>query len=190
MRDAIFVGTLFMVRFAADAKTIWGTVVDEAGKAMEGVMVSAFDDGQQQSISVFSQADGSFVIDGLRDTTFNVQARLLGQLDEWHENVEEDGANLKFFMKPATGERLELQRPGTSGFGMLKWDNMKDKENFKMMCVYCHQPGTVGFRTPEEPINWETMITRMDGFGGLYRHTQQTIVKRLVDTYSDEAVAK
>ncbi len=34
------------------------------------------------------------------------------------------------------------------------------------------------------------MIRRMDGFGGLYKHTRKTIVQRLVETYSEEAVKK
>ena len=72
---------------------------------------------------------------------------------------------------------------------MLKWDSPRDKENYKMMCSYCHQTGSRGWRTPEKPVDWETMITRMDGFGGLYKHTQKTLVKSLVETYSDEAVA-
>ena len=170
--------------------SIRGKVVGASGKAMEGVTLSAFDEERQLSVSVFSQADGTFVIDGLRDTTFNVRARLLGQADEWQKGVSADASDLAFAMKPATGTILEKQRTANSGFSMLKWESAKDKHNFKMMCTYCHQPGTVGFRTPERPVDWETMITRMDGFGGLYRHTQKTLVKRLIDTYSNEAVEK
>ena len=170
------------------AEAIRGQVVDESGESLEGVMVSAFDHDRQQSTSVFSQADGSFVIDGLRDTTFELRARLTGRGDEWQEDVDAGATDVAFTMEPATGEALELQRPANSGFSMLEWDNMRDKENFKMMCMYCHQVGTLGFRTPEKPVDWETMLRRMDGFGGLYRHTQETIVQRLVDTYADDAV--
>ena len=175
---------------ALHATTIHGKVEDSSGKAMGGVMVSAFDEERRQSVSVFTRPDGAFKIDGLRDATFQVRARLLGRLDEWEEDVEAGGGGLTFSLKRAKGEDLEMQRPGASGFGMLKWDNLRDKENFKMMCAYCHQPGTVGFRTPEKPVDWHTMITRMDGFGGLYRHTQKTLVDRLINTYSDKAVSK
>jgi streptogramin lyase len=173
-----------------DAGTISGKVVDASGKAMEGVTVSAFDEKLRRSISVFSQADGSFKIDGLRDAKFDVRARLMGQLDEWQKDVSGGADGVSFSMTPATGEDLEEQRPASSGFSMLKWDSLKDKENFKMMCTYCHQAGSAGFRTPEKPVDWETMIRRMDGFGGLYKHTQKNIVQRLVATYSDEAVKK
>ncbi len=173
-----------------EAQTIRGHVVDASGKAMEGVMVSAFDKERQQSISVFSQADGSFAIDGLRDVTFNVRARLMGQLDEWQEDVAAGATGVSFAMKPAKGEELEIQRTADSGFSMLKWDNRKDRENYKMMCSYCHQSGSRGWRNPKTPADWEAAMKRMEGFGGLYQHTQNTLAKRLVEAYSDDAVAK
>ena len=170
------------------AALIQGKVTDASGKVMEGVMVSAFDDERRQSTSVFSQADGTFRIDGLREVNFKVRARLMGQLDHWSDAVSPDAGSLSISMKPATGEKLEEQRPATSGFSMLKFDNLRDKLNFKMMCSYCHQIGTIGFRSPEKPVDWETMIRRMDGFGGLYHHTQKNIIGRIIDTYKGDAV--
>jgi streptogramin lyase len=155
---------------------------------MEGVTVSAFDPEREMSVSVFSQADGSFRIDGLREASFNVRGRLLGQVDTWQESVKAGAKGLTVKMEPATGEALNAQRTADNLFGLMKWDNEEDKANFKMSCGYCHQIGTAGFRSPEEPVDWETMITRMDGFGGLYKHTQDTIVQRLIDTYTDEAM--
>ncbi len=172
----------------AGAASISGKVVDGSGKPMEGVTVSAFDPERDMSVSVFSQADGSFTIDGLRDAAFNVRGRLIGQLDTWQESVKAGAKDVKVAMTPATGADLEAQRTGDNLFGMMKWEDEADKANFKMSCGYCHQIGTVGFRSPEEPVDWETMITRMDGFGGLYKHTQDTIVNRIVSTYTDEAM--
>ncbi len=191
-RIAAMVLTVFVTMTLVDAKTISGKVTNARGKAMEGVMLSAFTKEFEQikTISVFSQADGSFAIDGLRDRKYHVRARLLGELDEWQKGVDAGTGGLGFTMKPATGEKLENQRTADSGFSMLKWDSMKDQDNYKMMCSYCHQTGSRGWRSPELPVDWETMIRRMDGFGGLYKHTQETLVKRLVKTYSDEAVKK
>ena len=70
---------------------------------------------------------------------------------------------------------------------MLDFEDSHAKLNFKMMCSYCHQVGTVGFRTPEEPVDWETMLRRMDGFGGLFPHTKETIIPRLMETYKGDA---
>ena len=188
---AMFLALVASTAFV-DAKTISGKVTNAKGKAIEGVTVSAFtkDFDKIKTISVFSQTDGAFAIDGLRNRKYWVRARLMGQLDEWQKDVDAGATGLSFAMKPATGKDLETQRTANSGFSMLKWDSMKDKENYKMMCSYCHQTGSKGWRSPELPVDWHTMITRMDGFGGLYKHTQKTLVKRLVATYSDEAVAK
>ena len=48
-------------------------------------------------------------------------------------------------------------------------------------------------RRQRATMNSQTQISetiRMDGFGGLYRHTQETIIPRLVATYKDDAVSK
>jgi hypothetical protein len=82
----------------------------------------------------------------------------------------------RFVMEPA--KDLTAQRTGTSLFGEMKWDNEEHRMSFKMSCTYCHQVGTSGFRTPEEPVDWEVMITRMDGFGALHKDLKKTVVKR------------
>ena len=173
------------------AKTrIHGRVTDAKGGPMAGVMVTAYDEELEMNASVFTAADGMFELKELRKTTHQVRMRRPGQLDEWVDDVEPGSGALAVKMKPATGEDLQMQRTAASAMSLMKWDSLRDKENFKMMCTYCHQAGTVGFRTPEKPVDWETMIRRMDGFGGLYKHTQRTIVKRLMDTYTREAESR
>ncbi|MEL6898866.1 MAG: carboxypeptidase-like regulatory domain-containing protein, partial [Planctomycetota bacterium] len=166
----------------ARADSIRGTIVDESGNPVEGVMVSAIDDQQRKWTSVFSQKDGAFEITGLRNVDHNLRTRLMGSADQWISAVAAGTNDLVIKTRPANREELELQRPASSAFSMLHFDNPRDRMNFKMMCSYCHQVGSLGFRTPEKPVDWETMIRRMDGFGGLYQHTQNTIVQRLMDT--------
>ncbi len=173
----------------ARAESIAGKVVDQSGKPVEGVMVSAIDDQHRKWTSVFTQSDGTFKIEGLRNVKHNVRTRLAGLADEWVSDVTANNA-LQIKTRPADDEELELQRPASSAFSMLKFDDERDRLNFKMNCSYCHQIGTVGFRTPEQPVDWETMIRRMDGFGGLYPHTQENIIDRLRATYTEDAVKK
>ena len=182
--------SLQMMYASAQAETIRGTVSGESGKPVEGVMVSAIDDEHRKWTSVFTQQDGSFVIDGLRNVEHNVRTRLMGLADKWVSGVAAGTKDMVIKTRPAVGEELELQRPASSALSMLAFDNPRDKLNFKMNCSYCHQVGTLGFRTPEKPVDWETMLRRMDGFGGLYPHTQNTIIPRLMNTYKDDAVDK
>lgn len=171
--------------FAAD---ISGMVKDASGKPMEGVMVSAIDEAMEMSVTVYSQADGSYAIDGLADQAYVVRGRLIGKEDAFLKSVKAGTKGVAIAMQPA--EDMNSQRTGDNLFGLVKWDNEKDKQNFKMSCGYCHQIGTVGFRSPEEPVDWETMVTRMDGFAGLYKHTQETLVTRLLEAYSEEGEEK
>ena len=174
----------------SEQKSIAGHVVNSAGGGVEGVMVSAIDEDQRKWTSVFTNSDGSFSIPNLRNVDYRVRARLMGLGDEWVSGVAAGTNDLMISTHPAVGAELEAQRPASSAFNMLKFDNPRDKMNFKMFCSYCHQVGTLGFRTPEKPVDWETMLRRMDGFGGLYPHTQDTIIQRLMETYKDDAVEK
>lgn len=183
-----FASAIFLFNGETSAETIRGKVVDQAGQHIEGVMVSAIDAEHRKWTSVFTQQDGSFEISGLRKVDHNIRTRLMGLADEWSSGIAPDTPELVIKMRPAVGEELELQRPASSAFSMLRFDNPRDRMNFKMMCSYCHQVGSLGFRTPEKPVDWETMIRRMDGFGGLYPHTKETIIQRLMDTYKDDAV--
>ncbi|MDA9961246.1 carboxypeptidase regulatory-like domain-containing protein [Opitutales bacterium] len=184
--------TLTILAFAlsvslADANEIRGKVTKN-GKGVEGVFVSAHDMENRKASGVFTAADGTYVIDELRVKDYRVRARQKGLIDVWLEDITAGSTGIEIKMTNATGWKLERQRTADSAFGMLKFDDVRDKLNFKMFCAYCHQIGTVGFRTPEEPVDWETMIRRMDGFGGLYSHTKRTIVKRIMDSYTGEAV--
>ena len=188
---AFFLAVLFSTSMPALAIDVSGIVVDETGNPMRGVMVSAIDSDLGKSESVFSATDGQFRIDGLEAHPYTIRARTIGKEDGFLENVNpssKEAHGLKFTMQPVVD--INEQRLGDNLLSLMKFDNEKDKLNFKMACTYCHQVGTIGFRSPELPVDWETMILRMDGFGGLYKHTQETLVARLLDTYSDEAIAR
>ena len=184
------VTTLLSLLPQARAETIRGKTVTGSGRPLAGVMVSAFDVELRQWTSTFSRSDGSHVIAGLRDTDHMIRTRQMGQQDEYPDDVSAGATDLLIGLQAATGEELEDQRPANSACGIFKFKNARDKQNFRMMCSYCLQIGTIGFRTPEKPVDRETMLRRMDGSGGLYRHTQQTIIPRLISTYQGDAIEK
>lgn len=171
-----------------------GIVTDESGKPMQGVMVSAIDAALLKSVTVCSQPDGKFTIDGLDAKAYDLRARLIGCSDESMKGIKASptspkGVELQFKMKKASKEELDMQRTGDDRIAQLQ-PKMKDAEaflNFKQQCTYCHQVGTQGFRTPEEPVDWEVMITRMDGWGGLHKDTQKMIIPTIVATYGPDA---
>ena len=188
-----FAAALVFGGVGAWGESVTGVVKDASGSPLRGVMVSAIDEdfhgGFRKSISVLSAADGTFTIDGLGPKAFDIRGRFIGLEDNTLEGItagSPQSASVTLNMEPA--KDINLQRRADNLLGLLKFDTNEDKENFKMFCAYCHQVGTLGFRSPEEPVDWTTMVTRMDGFGGLYEHLQQSVVARLLDAYSDEAI--
>ena len=177
---------------AADQGAVKGQVVDGAGKGLRGAIVSAINEDQQKSISVLTDEQGRFILDQLPPELYTVRARLVGYDDSFSEEMDvQAGAaskDLKLSLKPA--KDLLSQRTGASLYSMLNIEDEEQRMTFKMSCTYCHQVGTYGFRTPEKPVDWEVMITRMDGFGALHPQLKKTIVKRLVDTYAEGAPKK
>lgn len=169
----------------AFAASLTGVVTDDSGAPLAGAMVSAIDRDLDKSVTVFTDAEGKYEIKGLEDKAHDVRARLYGKEDTMKEGVAA-GSSVELAMAPV--ENINLQRTGDDLFSLVKWDSEEDKSNFKMQCAYCHQIGTVGFRSPEEPVDWETMVARMQGYGGLYEHTKETLVKRLLEAYDPPAM--
>ena len=186
--SGIAISVLAVVAWAANTAvdttsgvTLSGSVVDSAGQPVRGATVTAFDNAIGKSISVYSREDGSFSLSGLEPKDYMLRARLLGMEDSAIEVSAGSSSQHKLVMAAATD--LNAQRPANSRVDLLEWEDEKDALNFRMMCFYCHQVGTEGFRSPEEPVDWEVMVTRMDGFQGLYEHTQGILLDKLLNTY-------
>lgn len=170
-----------------------GTVTDSDGKAVPGAMVSAIDAENESLVTVYADKDGKYAFPALAERDYSMRARWIGFEDEVVENVKaalESGSEYehKFQMAPASD--LQSQRTAETLISMIDFDSEEQRMNFRMACTYCHQVGTVGFRTPEEPVDWEVMVTRMDGFGMLHKETQEVLVDKLLATYSPEAMAE
>jgi streptogramin lyase len=187
---AIFVAA--SATMAAETGSIKGVVVDASGHPLRGAIVSAINEDQQKSISVLTDPQGRFLLDQLPPEIYVVRARLVGFDDKLSDEIDvaevADTKDVKLALAPT--KDLLSQRTGASLFSELKIENEEERMSFKMSCTYCHQVGTQGFRTPEEPVDWQVMITRMDGFGALHPDLKKTIVKRLVDTYAEDAPKK
>ncbi len=184
--------TATAIAAAGETGSVRGTVVDGAGIGLRGAIVSAIQEDAQKSISVLTDSEGRFILDSLPREEYALRARLVGFDDCYLDAVDVSSGNTsepaRFVMQPT--KDLLRQRTGASLFGELKFENEEQRLSFKMSCTYCHQVGTEGFRTPEKPVDWDVMITRMDGFGALHPDLKKSIVGTLVSTYADESPKK
>ena len=69
-----------------DANEIRGKVTKD-GKGVGGVFVSAHDTENRKASGVFTAADGTYVIDGLREKDYRVRARQKGLIDVWLDDI-------------------------------------------------------------------------------------------------------
>lgn len=127
--------TLVLSVSLADASEIRGKVTKD-GIGAGGVFVSAHDTENRKASGVFTAADGSYVIDELREKDYRVRARQKGLNDVWLEDVTGGTTGIEIKMTNASGWKLERQRTADSAFGMLRFDDIRDKLNFKMYCSY------------------------------------------------------
>jgi streptogramin lyase len=185
----VALGVIGWANSAVDVSSvaISGTIADAAGKPISGATVTLFDGALEKSISVYSQSDGKFGFGDLAPRTYRLRARLLGFEDTWTDLAAGNNEAVRLTLEPAAGIDLQLQRTPNARLDLLAWESEEQSLNFKMMCAYCHQVGTEGFRTPEEPVDWEVMVTRMDGFRGLQEHTRGILVDKLLATYGLDA---
>ncbi|MBT5380302.1 MAG: carboxypeptidase regulatory-like domain-containing protein, partial [Opitutae bacterium] len=131
--------TLTILAFAllvslVDANEIRGKVTKD-GKGVAGVFVSAHDTENRKATGVFTAAEGTYVIDDLREKDYRIRARQKGLIDVWLDDITVGSKGIEIKMTNATGWKLERQRTADSAFGMLKFDDMRDKLNFKMYCT-------------------------------------------------------
>jgi len=184
---SLAVAAVMAIAAPAFAASLQGVVTDDGGTPLGGAMVSAIDADLEKSVTVFTNEKGEYEIKGLEGKVHSVRARLYGKEDTISADVDvTSGKAVALAMKPVAD--INSQRTGDDLFSLVKWDSEEDKSNFKMQCAYCHQIGTIGFRSPEEPVDWETMVARMQGFGGLFEHTKTSLVKRLLEAYDTPAM--
>lgn len=197
MRRTIGIAAMALMLFgaistanAADGTTVTGVVLDGEGNPMRGVMITAIDEEIQRKDTVVTKEDGKFVLSGLPARDLELRARLIGKGDEYIDLSAGRDATfaVKFTMGPA--EDMQMERKAIHRLGLIEWASKEDKENFHLSCGYCHQMGTEGFRTPEEPVDWEVMITRMSGFTQLHDDTQKTIVDKIFQQFGPGAEEK
>ena len=115
----IALSALAMVAWAANeaadvgSVALQGIVVDEAGKPVRGATVTAFDDAEKMSVSVYSKEDGTFHIAGLDAKDYTLRARLLGMDDASASVSASKTSDHKLVMSPAPRTSTCSGRPTT-----------------------------------------------------------------------------
>ena len=137
-----------------------GHVTATGGGPLPGTMITAFDDGRLESVSVFAQTDGRFVFPRLRPGTYRLRARRIGWADV-EEPIRIGGGhattrNLVLAPTDDTNDQL----PAASFFGLLldKWPSPTVRGDFTLSCGNCHQIAGPRFLEDKTLEEWPQVV--------------------------------
>lgn len=190
-RTLLFVATT-TAAFPAAAGVLTGNVTDASGKALEGVLVRLTDPEIGVSESVFTNAEGRYVL----------RTGLSGQLElrirtpyyrDGKRTVElgQDGTvSENLVMQPMTdAAEISESLPAAYHFGSLPFENGPDKAfnryQFQRDCLSCHQLGNPLTRNVRTAETWAVSIERMHrmvgNFDGALRDRRSVLLARGFD---------
>lgn len=153
---------------SAGAATLTGTVKNEAGEPMEGVLIRVSDDANNIAESVYTDPEGVYTLVTRMEGTLKLRARTPYFRDA-HSTVELGGAattreNL-VMQKMTTDKEISDSLPAAYHFYSLQFEDGDDKDfnayQFQRDCLSCHQMGNPFTRLPRTAESWAVTIQRM-----------------------------
>src|SRR5581483_740783 len=168
-----------------------GRVTAARGGTLPGTMLTAYDDGRLESVSVFAQEDGRFVFPRLRPGTYRLRAFLIGR--------QEQDVTVTLVGRQTTTQNVTLaptddtndQLPASSFLGLLldKWPSPTIRGDFTLSCGNCHQIAGPRFREDKTVDEWGDVVQTMEGFLPPYHaETRPLILPVLLSTLGPDAV--
>lgn len=171
MRFRVFIFAVLTVLFAAAparAAELRGTLRDEAGRPVAGVMVSARNLALRKTVTVFTDTQGAYRIPGLEDGAYDFRARLIGYADETRNAVRLQGPLAQDFTLRAVGwEQRQFQLPASAWFARAKFPSEESRAEFTIQCAMCHQFGSVVTRIQRSDDEWNVTFDKMAQMGAM-----------------------
>ncbi|MGE0623811.1 MAG: carboxypeptidase regulatory-like domain-containing protein [Pseudomonadales bacterium] len=157
-----------VVALPASAGVLTGTVRDDKGNLMEGVLVRVTDDVAGVSESVYTSPEGVYVLATHLNGTLKLRTRT-PYFKDAKTTVELDPTGTtteNVVMFPMT-DPVEISEslPAAYHFGGLPFESGDDKDfnryQFQRDCLSCHQMGNPFTRQPRTAESWSVTIERM-----------------------------
>ncbi len=161
-------GLVGLFSTATFAATLTGSIKNQIGKPMEGVLVRVTDAANLVSESVYTNPEGVYTLVTKMEGTLKLRARTPYYRDVT-STVELGGTATSeedLVMVPMTSdEEISDSLPAAYHFYSLPFEEGDDKDfnayQFQRDCLSCHQMGNPFTRIPRTPEYWVTTIQRM-----------------------------
>jgi hypothetical protein len=129
---------------SASAATLNGVVTTSTGQPVNGAMVTVFSANRLRKQTVFTNAEGRYLIVVDYEGDLTVRARASGFADQTQKasvsGAERQTVNLTVMAFESDIDRANAL-PASAHATVLPWRNAEDRAPFVAQCNYCHQVG-------------------------------------------------
>lgn len=150
----------------AQAASFTGTVRTPDGKPAFGAMLTVFSEAHDRRETVYTAADGSYIINTSFAGKLDLRVRMANFEDNQTtvqvrpEQISMQDLSLKNFKSP---QDLSDALSASAHNAVLPWTNTSDRASFVSQCNYCHQMGNSTTRVPRSHEDWMKTINKMEG---------------------------
>lgn len=162
----VLIGAAIALPISAGVLT--GTIKDNEGELMEGVLVRVTDDVMGVSESVYTNLQGQYILVTKLQGTLKLRARSPYFKDaKTTVEIAASGTSKEdLAMFPMTSDvEISESLPAAYHFGNLPFESGDDKDfnryQFQRDCLSCHQMGNPFTRQPRTAESWSVTIERM-----------------------------
>ncbi len=167
-----------------------GRVSDASGAPLAGVMVTAIDTARSQSVSVYTSGSGAYRFPQLDSATYRVEAQRIGYRSQAESvSLARDAVRTDFSLE--TKRDVTDQLPASYFYDLLEWPNAGVRGDFSRACANCHQIGNSMWRKDRSEAEWQELIDRMIGYGGVpfFDETRPHLLPVILAAFGPDAPA-
>jgi virginiamycin B lyase len=149
------------------AATLDGSVQTPGGQAVAGAMVTVFSANRMRKQTVFTDAQGRYLIVVDYEGELTVRARASNFADQ-SRNIsvaEQDKRTVDLKLSPFESDMDRSNAlPASAHLTSLPWKDAEERSPFIAQCNYCHQVGNPLTRGKRNAESWTESIQKMEGY--------------------------
>jgi len=151
----------------ARAATLEGTVTTLEGQVVNGAMVTVFSANRMRKETVFTNAEGRYLIVVDYEGELTVRARASSFADQAKKvsitHAKPETVNLTLGAFESDLDRSNAL-PASAHLTTLPWKDAEERAPFVAQCNYCHQVGNALTRGKRDAKSWAESIEKMEGY--------------------------
>jgi virginiamycin B lyase len=151
----------------ARAATLEGVVTTSEGQSVSGAMVTVFSANRMRKQTVFTNAEGRYLIVVDYEGELTVRARASSFADHVEKasisHAKPETLNLTLGAFESDMDRSNAL-PASAHLTALPWKDTEERAPFVAQCNYCHQVGNALTRGKRDAASWAESIEKMEGY--------------------------